>query len=88
MPDYLLKKSTGEIELVSGSEPFTVTPSFGDGDYEVFCLENGTAITVGGWLLQNLTPTSFDIVASFTHADTPLATAVDANTIMIGQADA
>lgn len=48
LPDYLLRKLTGELEIVSGTEPFTVTPAAGDGDYDVFRLDNSAPVSVTG----------------------------------------
>ena len=47
MPDFLLRKDTGELEIVSGTEPFTVTPAVGSGSYEVYRLDNSGSITLG-----------------------------------------
>ncbi len=44
--DYLLKKSTGQLEIVTGQEPFTITPTHGPGDYMIYQLANGGALTV------------------------------------------
>jgi len=48
MPDFLLRKDTGELEIVSGTEPFTVTPAAGGGTYDVYRLDNGGTITLAG----------------------------------------
>lgn len=48
MPDYLLRKNTGELELVTGTEPFTVTPGGGSGTYDVYRLDNSASVTVTG----------------------------------------
>ena len=47
MPDFLLRKETGELEIVSGAEPFTVTPAAGSGSYDVYRLDNGGSVTLG-----------------------------------------
>ena len=47
MPDFLLRKDSGELEIVSGTEPFTVTPAAGAGSYDVYRLDNAGAITLG-----------------------------------------
>jgi hypothetical protein len=48
MPDFLLRKGTGELEIVSGTEPFTVTPTAGGGTYDVYRLDNGGTVTLAG----------------------------------------
>ncbi|MEM9433523.1 MAG: PKD domain-containing protein [Pseudomonadota bacterium] len=48
LPDFLLRKQTGELEIVTGDEPFTVTPQAGPGDYTVSRLDNSAAVTVTG----------------------------------------
>lgn len=46
MPNYLLHKDTGELEIVSGTEPFVVTPDAGDGTYDVYRLDNSATIAI------------------------------------------
>jgi hypothetical protein len=46
MPDFLLRKDTGELELVTGTEPFTVSPTAGGGTYDVYRLDNGGSVTL------------------------------------------
>lgn len=46
MANYLLRKDTGELQIVSGSEPFTVTPGSGNGTYEVYRIDNSASVTV------------------------------------------
>lgn len=46
MPDYLLRKTSGELEVVAGNEPFTVTPQNGIGTYAVYRLDNSAAVTL------------------------------------------
>lgn len=48
MPDFLLRKDTGELEIVAGNEPFTVTPAAGGGTYDVYRLDNGGTVTLAG----------------------------------------
>lgn len=48
MPNFLLRKSTGELEIVSGTEPFTVTPGSGVGQYDIYRLDNGATVTLEG----------------------------------------
>ena len=48
MPDYLLRKSTGELEIVTGDEPFTVTPSNGAGSYRVYNVGAGSEVNLVG----------------------------------------
>lgn len=48
MPDFLLRKDTGELEIVAGDEPFTVTPTAGGGTYDVYRLDNGGTVTLAG----------------------------------------
>jgi len=55
--DYLLRKTTGELEVVTGTEPFTITPLAGPGTYDVFRLDNGGQIT----LLQPADPATATI---------------------------
>ena len=38
MPSFLLQKSTGELEVVTGPLPLTATPLSGPGTYEIFAL--------------------------------------------------
>jgi hypothetical protein len=46
MPDFLLRKDTGELEVVTGTEPFVVTPIAGGGVYDVYRLDNGGNVTL------------------------------------------
>lgn len=48
MPDYLLRKSTGELEIVTGDAPLLVTPANGGGSYLVYQLTNAGNITIAG----------------------------------------
>ena len=46
LPDYLLKKTDGTLEIVTGDVPFNVTPMGGAGTYDVYALENSAQVTV------------------------------------------
>lgn len=46
MPNYLLHKDSGEVEIVTGNEPFSVRPAAGDGTYDVYRLDNAASVTV------------------------------------------
>lgn len=48
MPDYLIRKDSGELELVTGTEPFVVSPSFGPGSYNVYRLDNSASVILQG----------------------------------------
>lgn len=43
---YLFEKSTGELEIILGTPPFTAVPAAGAGAYDVWELGLGTDVTV------------------------------------------
>jgi hypothetical protein len=70
MPDFLLRKDTGELEIVTGTEPFTVTPSAGGGTYDVYRLDNGGTVTLSQSDTQ--APQISDLVVTVTEDDAVL----------------
>lgn len=48
MPDFLLRKDSGELEFVTGTEPFVVTLGSGPGSYEVYRLDNSASVILQG----------------------------------------
>ncbi|MEM9270666.1 MAG: hypothetical protein AAGA78_17235, partial [Pseudomonadota bacterium] len=54
MPSYLLKKSTGELETITGSLPLTTTPQAGPGTYEIYTLSTVPAPVQVGYTPPSL----------------------------------
>lgn len=76
MPDFLLRKDSGELEVVSGDQPLLVSPAYGPGTYDVYRLDHSASVTLEGAVITSA-PTLSDLSATVDGATATLSYATD-----------